>query len=282
METSAPARWTAGAHDLVGDCVREFAVSHPDRVAVSRRVEGRWLPVTSEALAADVEALAAGIVAAGVEVGDRVGLMSRTRYDWLLWDLAILSAGAVTVPVYETSSAEQVEWVLSDSGAVAVVVESDAQSATVDGLRPRLPDLRQVWRLEADRFRLTEDGFGTPPELLEQRRAGLGPHSTATLVYTSGTTGRPKGCVLTHGNLLALVHNVLAADGVTEEVFNPDQSTLLFLPLAHVLARVIQLSALQAGVRLGHTDMTDVAADLKAFRPTVVLSVPRVFEKVWN
>jgi long-chain acyl-CoA synthetase len=282
METSTPSRYSPGPHDLMGDVVREHATSHPDRVAVSRRVGQQWLPVTCEALAADVEALAVGLVGAGIRAGERVALMSRTRYEWLLYDLAILSVGAVTVPIYETSSAEQVEWILSDSGAVAAIVETDGQHAIVHALRERLPALRDLWRVESDRFRLVENGFGLGPEVTAQQREGTGPDSLATIVYTSGTTGRPKGCALTHGNLLALVHNVLDADGIREEVFNERQSTLLFLPLAHILARTIQLGALEAGVRLGHTDMSNVAADLQSFKPTTILSVPRVFEKIYN
>jgi long-chain acyl-CoA synthetase len=193
-----------------------------------------------------------------------------------------MSVGAVTVPIYETSSAEQVEWILSDSGAVAAVVETDEQAAVVAGMRDRLPALRDLWRLESDRFRLIENGFAVGHDPALQRRSALGPESLASIVYTSGTTGRPKGCVITHGNILSMVHNVVSADGVYEKVFNERESTLLFLPLAHILARIIQFSALHAGVRLGHTDMTNVVEDLKSYRPTVVLSVPRVFEKLYN
>jgi long-chain acyl-CoA synthetase len=208
--------------------------------------------------------------------------MCGTRYEWLLYDLAILSVGAVTVPVYESSSTEQVGWILADSGAVAAVVETDAQLAMVESLRDGLPGLRELWRVEADRFVLIEAGFAVNREEVASRRDTMGPEDLATIVYTSGTTGLPKGCPLTHGNLLSIVHDVVDADGVYTEVFNEHESTLLFLPLAHVLARVIQLSALHAGVRLGHTGMADVVEDLRSFRPTVVLSVPRVFEKVYN
>jgi long-chain acyl-CoA synthetase len=282
LEFSVTSVYAPGPQDVIVDDVLNNAIKFPDRVAVSRRVGDQWLPVTCLGLADDVEALAAGLVAAGIDVGERVALMSRTRYEWLVYDLAIMSIGAVTVPVYETSSAEQVEWILSDSGAVAAVVETDAQYATVDALRDRLPALRDLWRVEEDRFVLVEAGFSIGREPPAQRRDTLGPDSLATIVYTSGTTGRPKGCVLTHGNLLHMVHNVVSAEGVYEKVFNERESTLLFLPLAHILARVIQLSALHAGVRLGHTDMTNVVADLSSYHPTVLLSVPRVFEKLYN
>jgi long-chain acyl-CoA synthetase len=279
---AVPARYTPGPHALVTDDLYDNARKSPERVAVSRRVDGEWLPVTCLGLADDVEAIAAGLVAAGIERGERVVLISRTRYEWLLYDMAVLSIGAVTVPIYETSSAEQVEWILKDSGAVAAIVENDAMRAVVEGIRPRLPALRDLWLLEPDRFTLIEAGLGVGHEPVVERRDTMGPDDLATIVYTSGTTGMPKGCVLTHGNLLSMVHNVVAADEVHSRVFNEQQSTLLFLPLAHSLARVIQLSALHAGVRLGHTDMSNVVEDLKAFQPTVVLSVPRVFEKLYN
>ena len=282
QEHETALRYTPGPRELIVDDVFDKARRHPDRTAISRRVAGQWTPVSCRTLADDIETLAAGLVAAGVASGERVALMSRTRYEWLLYDFAIMSSGAVTVPIYETSSAEQVEWILSDSEAVAVVVETEEQLATVTGMRDRLPALRDAWRVEADRELLVQSGAaaGSGPE--QERRTALGPDSLATIVYTSGTTGRPKGCMLTHGNLLGMVRNTLAADGVSEQVFNERESTLLFLPLAHILARAIQLSALHAGVRLGHTDMTNVVGDLASYQPTVILSVPRVFEKLYN
>ncbi|MGB8650770.1 MAG: long-chain fatty acid--CoA ligase [Mycobacteriales bacterium] len=281
-ELSVPSRYTPGPQDLIVDDVFDNALKYPERVSIRRRVDDEWVPVTCLGLVDDIEALAAGLINAGIAPGERVALMSRTRYEWLLYDFAIMSIGAVTVPIYETSSAEQVEWILTDSGAVAAIVETDAQFATVDGLRARLPGLRDLWRVEEDRYRLIEAGFGVGREQTAQRRDTMGPESLATIVYTSGTTGRPKGCVLTHGNVLSLVRNVVSADGVYEKVFNERETTLLFLPLAHILARVIQFSALHAGVQLGHTDMSHVVEDLTSYRPTVVLSVPRVFEKLYN
>jgi len=282
QEYSVPARYAPGPNALIVDDVFDNARKHPDRVAVSRRVGEEWLPVTCLGLADDIESLAAGLMAAGVAPGERVALMSRTRYEWLLYDMAILSIGAVTVPVYETSSSDQVAWILGDSGAVAAVVENDSQFAMVEALRDQLPALRDLWRLEPDRFALIEAGMSVGHEPQQARRDTMGPDDLATIVYTSGTTGRPKGCRITHGNLLSMVHNVVDAEGIYENVFNERQSALLFLPLAHILARVIQLSALHAGVRLGHTDMSHVVEDLKSYQPTVVLSVPRVFEKLYN
>lgn len=282
LEYATPPRYTPGPQELIVDDVFAKARAHPERTAVSRRVDGQWVSVSCLELADDIEALAAGLIIAGIQPGERVALMSRTRYEWLLYDFAIMSIGAVTVPIYETSSAEQVEWILSDSGAVAAIVETEEQYETIKGMRERLPAVRDLWHLVDYRYRLIEAGFGAGPQAQAERRQTMGPESLATIVYTSGTTGMPKGCMLTHGNLLSLVHNDLAADGVYEKVFNERESALLFLPLAHVLARVIQISALHAGVRLGHTDMTNVVADLQSFKPTVILSVPRVFEKLYN
>jgi len=277
------ARYLVDEKDTAFDDVFTHAASDPDHVAVSRAVDGTWVPVTNRELADEVEALAAGLLEAGVERGERVALMSRTRYEWLLADVAILSVGAVTVPIYETSSASQIDWILSDSGAVAAFVENDDLKSKVEALRDGLPELRAVWTLTEDRQRLIEDGLSVGSGPTAERRATVRSAELATIVYTSGTTGRPKGCMLTHANLVGTVRNVSRADGVHEQVFNEDQSTLLFLPLAHVLARVIQSSALHAQVRLGHLpDMRKVPAGLQSFRPTVVLSVPRVFEKIYN
>jgi len=282
LELTVPSRYTPGPHELVTDDIYDNARKYPERVVVSRRSGEEWLPVTALGLADDVEAIAAGLVNAGIERGDRVALMSRTRYEWLLYDMAILSVGAVTVPIYETSSKDQVQWILEDSGAVAAVVETDEQQAMVESLRGSLPALRDLWRVEQDRFTLIEAGLSIGREPVAARRDTMGPEELATIVYTSGTTGRPKGCMLTHGNLLSMVHNVVDAEGIYERVFNERESTLLFLPLAHILARVIQLGAIHAGVRLGHTDMKNAVEDLKSYHPTVVLSVPRVFEKLFN
>ena len=277
------ARYVVEERDTAFDDIFSNARTDPTHVAVSRDVEGSWVPVTNRELADEVEALAAGLVEAGVAPGERVALMSRTRYEWLLADFAILSVGGVTVPIYETSSATQIDWILRDSGAVAVFVENDELKAKVEALLDGLPELRAIWTLTADRQRLLEDGLAIGSGPVAARRTAVRSADLATIVYTSGTTGRPKGCMLTHANLVAAVRNVNRADGVREQVFNSEQSTLLFLPLAHVLARVIQGSALHAQVRLGHlSDMKQVPAGLQSFQPTVVLSVPRVFEKIYN
>ncbi len=263
------------------DLIVANAQSNPHQVSFSRQVDGHWQDVTARDFLHETFAVAKGLIASGVGPGDRVGLMSRTRYEWTLFDFAIWCAGGVTVPIYETSSAEQVQWILSDSGAVAVVVETDQHAATVDGVRGSLPDLKGVWAIEGDAVaQLTEAGAGIDDAEVDTRRATLTPDSLATIIYTSGTTGRPKGCELTHGNFLFEAHTVVGSMG---DLFTNAGSTLLFLPLAHVFGRMVQVGCVAAGVRLGHTaDVKNLLPDLAVFRPTFVLSVPRVFEKVYN
>jgi long-chain acyl-CoA synthetase len=238
--------------------------------------------VTSATFLDEVTRLAKGLVAAGVRPGDRVGLMSKTRYEWTLTDFAIWFAGAVTVPVYETSSAEQVSWILSDSGAVAVVTETSAHTATVGQVREGLSALASVWCVEAgDLDGLAASGTSVGDDEIERRRATLRGDSVATLIYTSGTTGRPKGCELTHANFRELALNAVAY--LSEVVCAPGASTLLFLPLAHVFARFIQVLCVAARARMGHTaDVKNLVGDLGEFKPTFVLAVPRVFEKIYN
>jgi len=263
------------------DAVFTHADNAPDDAVFTRKVDGRWTSVTAKEFAAEVRALAAGLVAAGIKTGDRVGLMSKTRYEWTLVDYAIWTAGAVTVPIYETSSAEQVQWNLGDSGAVAVVLESEAHQSTFDSVRADLHGLHGVWQIDAGGLtELAAGGRDVPDSELQARRASLDVNTLATIIYTSGTTGRPKGVELTHGNLLGTCRS---AGAVLPELFNDDGSTLLFLPLAHVFARLIQVASVETGVRMGHTaDIKNLLADFATFQPTFILSVPRVFEKVYN
>ncbi len=263
------------------DAVRERATSSPDAVAFTRKVDGRWAPVTAKEFDTEMRALAAGLVASGVGAGDRVGLMSKTRYEWTLCDYAIWAAGAVTVPIYETSSAEQVQWNLGDSGAVGVLLESAAHEATFAEVRAQLPAVTGVWQIDGGGLeQLAAAGRDVPDSELDARRATLTTDSLATIIYTSGTTGRPKGCELTHGNLVGTGRS---AKAVLPELFNPDGSTLLFLPLAHVFARLIQTACVESGARMGHTaDIKALLPDFATFQPTFILSVPRVFEKVYN
>ena len=263
------------------EVVFDNARTKPDHVSLRVREGDRWTDVTAADFAGQVSALAKGLLAAGIEAGERVAVMSKTRYEWTLFDFAILSIGAVVVPIYETSSAEQVEWILSDSQATAVVVESAAHAETVAEVRDRTPELRTVWQLDAGAVaELTAAGSSVEDAELERRRAAIEPADLASLIYTSGTTGRPKGCELTHRNFLSEVSEVV--DGL-HNLFNDNTSTLLFLPIAHVFGRAIQLGAIATGCTLGHTaDIKNLIADFGGYQPSFVLSVPRVFEKVYN
>ena len=268
--------------NLTDDIVRNAAEA-PQAVVFNRpAAAGGWEEVTAEQFLAEVRAVAKGLVAAGVEPGDRVALISKTRYEWTLLDYAIWCAGAVTVPVYETSSQEQIAWILGDSGAVAVVSETTEHYARVTAVRPDLPDLRQVWSLtDAAIDVLTRLGAEVADDDLERRRTQAGPRDLATLIYTSGTTGRPKGCMLTHGNFMTELG--VAVDELERLFETEGASTLLFLPLAHVFARIIQIGCVKSRVRLGHSaDIKNLLDDLQEFKPTFILAVPRVFEKVFN
>jgi long-chain acyl-CoA synthetase len=276
--------------NLTDDVVRN-ATDGPDRVAFSRRTGDGWADVTAAEFLTEVRAVAKGLVAAGIEAGDRIALLSRTRYEWTLFDYAIWFAGAVTVPVYETSSSEQIEWILEDSAARAVVAETPEHTGRLKEIRDRVSGLHHVWSIEDNAVAvLTTLGHEISDEQLEQRRTTAGPDSVATLIYTSGTTGHPKGCMLTHGNF---EFELTVAVDELHQLFNPSTegasndtegaSTLLFLPLAHVFARIIQVGCIKAQVRLGHSaDILHLLDDLAAFKPTFVLAVPRVFEKIFN
>jgi long-chain acyl-CoA synthetase len=285
-QTSATRWWRSDTPPAnLADIVVENARRTPDRVVLNRRQGGTWLPVTAAAFAEEVDRLALGFVAAGVRAGDRVGLMAKTRYEWTLVDVALWTAGAVTVPVYETSSAEQLRWILADSGAVGVVVESRGHVTMLAGIEQELPELHSSWTIDdvpgqRTLSQLVTEGEGQDRAELASRRADLTPGSLATIIYTSGTTGRPKGCELTHGNFLAEVFS--AIEHLPELFEDEDGATLLFLPLAHVFGRMIQVAVLLAGVRTGHSDIARISKDLPAFRPTFVLAVPRVFERIYD
>jgi long-chain acyl-CoA synthetase len=250
----------------------------------SRATDDGWVDVTAEQFHHEVCAVAKGLIAAGVEAGDRVALLSKTRYEWTLLDYAIWFAGAVTVPIYETSSAEQIGWILEDSGTRAVVAEGPDHLARVREVRQSrdLAELQHVWSIQDNAVDvLSRLGSDIPDDVLEQRRTASGPDGLATLIYTSGTTGRPKGCMLTHGNFMFELG--VAVDELHELFDAEDSSTLLFLPLAHVFARIIQVGAVKSRTRLGHSsDIKNLVADLGEFQPTFILAVPRVFEKVFN
>ncbi|HEY7323611.1 MAG TPA: AMP-dependent synthetase/ligase [Streptosporangiaceae bacterium] len=266
----------------LADVVFSRAAADPGEVMLRRRTaEGDWQDITSAAFRDQVSALAKGLIAAGIEPGDRVALMSRTRYEWTVADYAIWAAGAVVVPVYETSSAEQVQWIIGDSGARAAFAETDANAQTIASVRDRLPDLGPLWRIDALES-LIGAGADVTDDQLRQHRVSRRAGDLATIIYTSGTTGRPKGCELTHRNLLAAARNAVHA--ALPEIFEmADASTLLFMPLAHVFARIIEIGCIEAGAVLGHWPNVGTVADgLREFQPTFLLAVPRVFEKVYN
>ncbi|MCY0955683.1 AMP-dependent synthetase/ligase [Streptomyces sp. H27-H5] len=270
----------------LADVVFDHARQDPDRVVLGRKTEGVWRDVTSGELAEEVLALAKGLLAQGVRFGDRVGVMSRTRYEWTLFDFALWAIGAQPVPVYPSSSAEQVHWILNDSACTGCVVENEDQAMTVGSVVERLPDLRRLWQLDSGAVaELVEGGRGVADDVVHRHRRAVTPDATATVIYTSGTTGRPKGCVLTHANFM------FEADTMVdrwESVFRAgpgeQPSTLLFLPLAHVFGRMVEVAAVRARVKLGHQPVlaaAELLPDLAAFRPTFVLGVPYVFEKVF-
>jgi long-chain acyl-CoA synthetase len=287
-EFSGAAAIKVAPEENLTDMVWANAERFGNAVSFRRQIDGTWVDVTTRDFAAQVFTVAKGLIAAGLEIGDRVGLMSKTRYEWTLLDFAVWAAGGVTVPIYETSSAEQVEWIMSDSGARALFVETAAHQQTVDTVRDRLPEVRHIWQIEARAGdpaagaveHLSAVGRQVPDPEVRRRCRSLRADDTATIIYTSGTTGRPKGCELTHRNLLA---EVRAAINGFPQLLQPGRSMLMFLPMAHVLARAITICCVYARTTLGHTaDVKNLVGALGSFRPSFVLAVPRVFEKVYN
>ncbi|GAA3207393.1 long-chain fatty acid--CoA ligase [Microbacterium terregens] len=241
-----------------------------------------WRDITAAEFHRQVIALAKGFAAAGVEPGDKVGFIARTTYDWTLVDFALFFAGAVMVPIYETSSPAQIAWNLTDSGAVACIIESADHSARLDEIRADVPLVRSVWEMHrGDLDKLVEQGASVPDEEIERRRNIANGADIATLIYTSGSTGRPKGCVLTHSNFVELIRN--SSKALSEVVETPGASTLLFITTAHIFARFISILDIHAGVKTGHQpDTKQLLPALGSFKPTFLLAVPRVFEKVYN
>ncbi|HWM05865.1 MAG TPA: long-chain fatty acid--CoA ligase [Actinophytocola sp.] len=269
----------------LADVVFTNADEAPNAVSFRRKVDGAWRDVTAAQFLAEVVEVAKGLVASGIGQGDRIGIMSANCYEWTLFDFAIWAAGAVSVPIYVTSSNEQIEWILSDSGAVAVVVENAPLAAKVESVRGELGDLKQVWRID-DRAveTLVEAGKSADDDAVAERRAAVRPDDLATIIYTSGTTGRPKGVVLTHRNLWAAVGNAVEyLSAMFRGEDGMDASTLLFLPLAHVFGRMVEVGSVMARATLGHwADVKTLTDNLAAFKPTFILSVPYVLEKVYN
>ncbi|CPR10948.1 long-chain-fatty-acid-CoA ligase FadD15 [Mycobacterium bohemicum DSM 44277] len=283
-EFSVEAGFSVGERDHIVSSVYSHEREDPNHVIFQRLVGGAWVDVTCAQVAQQVREAALGLIAEGVNAGDRVAILSGTRYEWVILDYAILSVGAVTVPIYDTSSAEQVRWVLEDSGAVLVIAETDAHVRLVKELTDELPNLRMILDLESGGTpaleQLAEAGRSVDVARLDERLAGLRSADAATLIYTSGTTGRPKGCQLTHSNLL---YETRGAKECLPTLLQKGERLLVFLPLAHVLARSLSMSAFANKVTLGYTsDIKNLVPTLAVFKPTLVVSVPRVFEKVYN
>lgn len=272
----------------LADVVFDYAEEDPHRIALGRKdASGRWLDITSATFRDEVLALAKGLIAHGVRFGDRVALMSRTRYEWTLFDFALWAVGAQSVPVYPTSSAEQVLWMLHDAEVSAVMVEHEDHAMTIASVIDQLPQLKRLWQLDTDAVsELVAAGAHVEDEVVHRHRRAVTPDSVATVIYTSGTTGRPKGCVITHANFMFETDTMASR---WESVFHSrpgdEAATLLFLPLAHVFGRMVEVTAIRGRVKLGHQPELSAKAlmpDLVTFRPTFILAVPYIFEKVFN
>ena len=275
----------------VTDLLLEQYATDPVRALYSRKVRGGWTDVPARQFLDQVSALAKGLIAGGITPGETVAVMSGTRFEWTVADFAIWFAGGVTVPIYETSSASQVEWILHDSGARRVFAENQSTAALVQSVLDTsalLGDrLVAVSRMDYDDdaapnlASLAAAGTGVTDAELERHRAAATLADVASLVYTSGTTGRPKGCEITHGNFALVAKNVVVF--LPELLLQPRSRTLMFLPLAHVLARAVQVICLSAGTTLGHASSArELLEDLESFKPTFLLAVPRIFEKVYS
>ncbi|MFM9151428.1 MAG: AMP-dependent synthetase/ligase [Candidatus Planktophila sp.] len=278
---SVPALVPAATEGNLTELIAHRAWFEPERVIMSRPLGDGWQKVTAREVEAEVRATAKGLVAAGINIGDRVAIMARTRYEWTILDFAIWFAGGSVVPIYETSSAEQIDWILSDSGAVGLIVETPTHRELAQGVLPS--HTKHVWTMTEDVLAvLAQAGAHISDDEIDRRRNSLSPDTLATLIYTSGTTGKPKGVSLTHGNFLAECGNVV--QGASDLFLKPGGSTLLFLPVAHVFGRMVQIGAITAGLHLAHCSdpVGRLLPDLQSFKPTFVLAVPRIFEKVYN
>jgi long-chain acyl-CoA synthetase len=280
-EITIPPLVPAATAGNLTNLIAERAWFEPERIIMSRPLGEGWQPVTAREVDEEVRATAKGLIAAGVQIGDRVAIMARTRYEWTILDFATWYAGAVVVPIYDTSSAEQIDWILNDSHSVGIIVETPALRDLVQTVLPS--HTRHVWTMTDDVLAiLREAGKHIGDDEIDRRRNAVTPSSLATLIYTSGTTGKPKGVQLTHANFLSETGNV--AQGASELFLKPGGSTLLFLPVAHVFGRMVQIGAIASGLHLAHCSdpVTRLPMDLASFKPTFVLAVPRIFEKIYN
>lgn len=284
-EITLPSLVEAPPNSNATDLIEDHYADDPNLALFARQTAaGEWTDISVREFREDVQTLARALAAMGVEQGHSVAIMSPTRYEWTLLDLAILYAGAVTVPIYETSSPTQIAWILEDSDVQAAIVETDQHKRAVQTAikREGLGDLRGIWIMDngLDDLRAQAE-LGPDAEAMDKRRSAANLDDVATIVYTSGTTGRPKGCMITHGNLVNLSLNVLASE--MGSVLPRGSKTIMFIPLAHIFARFISFQAIAAGAKVGHTpDVKDLVPDLKSYQPDFILAVPRVFEKVYN
>jgi long-chain acyl-CoA synthetase len=280
-EISVPALVPIASAGNLTNLVSERAWFEPERIMLSRALGDGWQSVTAKEFESEVRATAKGLVAAGINIGDRVAIMSRTRYEWTILDFAIWYAGGCVVPIYDTSSAEQIDWILNDSGAVAIIVETPALRDLVKTVQPS--HTTRMWTMTENVLAtLAYDGASVSDDEIEKRRKALLPETLATLIYTSGTTGKPKGVQITHANFLSECGNVV--QGANDLFLKPGGSTLLFLPVAHVFGRMVQIGSVAAGLHMAHCSdpVGRLPFDLASFKPTFVLAVPRIFEKVYN
>ena len=280
-EISNPPLVPAATAGNLTNLIAERAWFEPERITMSRPLGEGWQPVTAREVEEEVRATAKGLIASGVQIGDRVAIMARTRYEWTILDFATWFAGAVVVPIYDTSSAEQIDWILNDSHSVAIIVETPALADLVKTVQPA--HTRHMWTMTDDVLTvLREAGKHIGDDEIDRRRNALTPASLATLIYTSGTTGKPKGVQLTHSNFLSECGNVV--QGASELFLKPGGSTLLFLPVAHVFGRMVQIGSISAGLHMAHCSdpVGRLPMDLASFKPTFVLAVPRIFEKIYN
>lgn len=282
VQFEVPAIVPADPDANVADLLVKRVEATPDRALFSVPDGDGWRDISAADFQTAVVALAKGFAAAGIQPGEKIGFLARTTYEWTLVDFALFYAGAVMVPIYETSSPSQIQWILEDSGAIALIVESPEHFARVDEVRGDLPLIREVWQLHLGAIdTLTAQGASVSDEEIHRRRTLAVGSDIATLIYTSGSTGRPKGCVLTHSNFVELSRN--SAKALDAVVQTPGASTLLFITTAHVFARFISILDIHAGVRTGHQpDTRQLLPALGSFKPTFLLAVPRVFEKVYN
>ena len=278
---SEPLAAESDPNSNVTDFLERIATEDPNHELFSIQNNDTWQNLTAQQFHEEVKSVAKGLIATGVKPGEKLGLLSRTRYEWTLLDFAMMYAGAISVPIYESSSPEQIKWVLGDSESIGCFFELPEHRASFDSVSSSLKKVKHTWVIEnGDLETLKQAGSQVSDEELEKRRSAADLDDLITIIYTSGTTGNPKGCELLHRGFVELCNNGKAQ---LPYIINKESSTLLFLPLAHVLARFVSILCVSGGMKAGHLpDTKNVAAGLASFSPTFLLAVPRVFEKVYN